>query len=202
MTLRPEETLGLEPDFNRDKSLPSSWPAKVALGIIVPETDETLATLFPRRWEFRDDRAKMLRSKNAELHDDDDGWKLVPYFGAALVFFSWIMQRGLGAIKRKVARFKFEPNTLRSTGSVIGPGRFTLEDRFNLSGARPPALDKFAAAFSIARERQQKAADEKTRALLEHFSGDPDVEKARAEFEHAQGIEETFHKDFDGIGLG
>jgi hypothetical protein len=112
------------------------------------------------------------------------------------------VQSGLGAIKRKAARLKFEPNALRSTGSVNGPRRFTLEDRFKPSGARPPALDKFAAAFSIAGERQQKPADEKTRALLEHVSGDPDVEKARAEFEYAQGIEETFHKEFDGIGLG
>jgi hypothetical protein len=33
-------------------------------------------------------------------------------------------------------------------------------------------------------------------------SGDPDVEKARAKFKQAKEIEETFHKDFDGIGLG
>jgi hypothetical protein len=38
--------------------------------------------------------------------------------------------------------------------------------------------------------------------LLEQFSGDPNVEKAMAEIEHAQEIEETFDKDFDGIGLG
>jgi len=38
--------------------------------------------------------------------------------------------------------------------------------------------------------------------LLEHFSGDPDVEEARAEIEHAQEIKETFLKGFDGIGLG
>ena len=44
-------------------------------------------------------------------------------------------------------------------------------------------------------------ADEKTGGLLEHFSGNPDVDKARAEFERAQKIEETFHKDFNGIGL-
>jgi hypothetical protein len=35
-------------------------------------------------------------------------------------------------------------------------------------------------------------------ALLEQFSGDPNVEKAMAEIEHAQEIEETFDKDFDG----
>jgi hypothetical protein len=112
------------------------------------------------------------------------------------------VQSGLGAIKRKAARLKFEPNALRSTGSVNGPRRATLEDRFKPSGTRPPALDKLAAVFSTAGERQQKAPDEKTRASLEHFSGDPDVEKARAKSEHTQEIEEIFHKDFDGIGLG
>jgi hypothetical protein len=215
MTLTPETihsdpdditTRGLVPglglDFNHGKSLPASWLAKVAPGTIVPNTDETLATALPHRSAFGDDRAKMSASSNAELDDDDDGWKLVPYFGATLVFFSWIVQSGLRARKRKAVGLKFEPNALRSIGSVNGPRRFTLDDRFKPSAARPPTLDKFAAAFSIAHERQQKAADEKTRGLLEHPLGDPDVEKARAEFEHVQKIEETFHKDFDGNGLG
>src|SRR5262249_61701933 len=103
------------------------------------------------------------------------------------------------ARKRKAAWLKLE--AIRSIGSN-GPKGFTLEDRLEPSGARPPAPYKFAAAFSTAGERQQKAGDEKTRASLEHFSGDPDVEKARAQSEHTQEIEETFHKDFDGIGLG
>jgi hypothetical protein len=80
---------------------------------------------------------------------------------------------------------------LRSIGSVNG------EEQFKPYGAHP-ALDKFAVAFSIAGEPQQKAADEKKGALLEQFSGDPNVEKAMAEIEHAQEIEETFDKDFDG----
>jgi hypothetical protein len=183
-------TPGIEPNFNRGKSLPASWPAKVGLWTIVPDTDDTPATTLPKRWELGDDRAKTLSSTNPELEDDDGanaGWKLVPYFAAALLFFSWIVQSGLDARKRKAPGLKFEPNPLRSLGSV--------------NGARPPALDKFAAAFSIAGERQQKAAEEKKGALLGHFSGDPDVEKARAEIEHAQEIEETFHKDFNGIGL-
>jgi hypothetical protein len=187
---------GLELNLDRGKSLPAGWQT------IVPDTDDTPATALPNRWELGDDSAKMLRSTNLEVEDDDDGWKLVPYFGAVLVFFSWIVQSGLDAIKRKAARLKFEPNALRFTGSVNGPRTFRLEDRFKPSGARPPALDKFAAAFSIAGEQQQKPADEKTRALLEHVSCDPDVAKGRAEFEHAQGIEEAFHKEFDGIGLG
>ena len=64
---------------------------------------------------------------------------------------------------------------------------------------RPLQLDSFAAAFSSAGEKQEKTADEKTLVLLQRFSGNPYVEKARMEFERAQEIEETFHKDFDGI---
>jgi hypothetical protein len=41
-------------------------------------------------------------------------------------------------------------------------------------------------------------ADQKTMILLKRFSGNPEVEKARAEFESAQKVEESFHKDFDG----
>jgi hypothetical protein len=37
--------------------------------------------------------------------------------------------------------------------------------------------------------------------LLKRFSGSPAVEKAGAEFEHAREIEETFHKDFDGLNF-
>jgi hypothetical protein len=64
---------------------------------------------------------------------------------------------------------------------------------------RPLQLDNFIAAFSVAGEKQEKAVDEKTVTLLERLSGNADVEKARAEFERAQKVEETFHKDFDGI---
>jgi hypothetical protein len=39
----------------------------------------------------------------------------------------------------------------------------------------------------------------KTLVLLKRFSVNPDVEKAKTEFERAQKIEEIFHKDFDGI---
>ena len=60
----------------------------------------------------------------------------------------------------------------------------------SLTVPSPPALDKFTAAFLNIRERQQKAAEEKKGAKLQHFSGDPDVEKARAEIEHAQEIED------------
>src|SRR5262249_50358396 len=52
--------LGLELNLNRGKSLPASRPAEVGLWTIVPDTDETLATAYPHRWELGDDRAKIL----------------------------------------------------------------------------------------------------------------------------------------------
>src|SRR5262249_54963013 len=134
-------TPGLELNFIRGMSLPASQ-AKVAPRTIVPDMDETPATALSHPWELGDDRAKMLPSTNLELGDDDDakaGWKLVPYFGAALLFSSWIVQSALAARKRKAARLNSEPNALGSIGSVNGPRRFTLEDRFEPSGARPPA---------------------------------------------------------------
>jgi hypothetical protein len=66
--------------------------------------------------------------------------------------------------------------------------------------ARPPELDTFAAAFAIADENQEKVANEKTLVLLKRFSRNPDVEKARVEFERAQKVEERFHTEFDGLG--
>ena len=65
--------------------------------------------------------------------------------------------------------------------------------------ARSSEVDKFAEAFSLAGEEQENLADEETTVLLKRFSGNPDIEKARTEFEHAQKVEEQFHKDFDGV---
>jgi hypothetical protein len=65
--------------------------------------------------------------------------------------------------------------------------------------ARPPELDTFAAAFAVAGEDQEKVADQETLVMLKRFSHNPDIEKARMEFERAQKVEERFHKDFDGL---
>jgi hypothetical protein len=65
--------------------------------------------------------------------------------------------------------------------------------------ARHPELDTFAAAFAVAGERRQMAADQETLVLLKRFSRNPGVEKARVEFERAQKTEERCHKDFDGV---
>jgi hypothetical protein len=65
--------------------------------------------------------------------------------------------------------------------------------------ARPPEVDTFAAAFAVAGEDQEITADKETLVLLKRFSGNPVIEKAKAEFERAQKVEERFHKDFDGV---
>jgi len=64
--------------------------------------------------------------------------------------------------------------------------------------SRPPELDKFATAFALAGEKQEMVTDQKTTVFLKRFSPNPDVERAREEFESAQKVEESFHKDFDG----
>jgi hypothetical protein len=64
--------------------------------------------------------------------------------------------------------------------------------------SRPAELDTFAAALAVDGEYQEEAADEQTQVLLKRYSRNPDVDKARAEFERAQKVEEKFHHDFDG----
>ncbi len=63
---------------------------------------------------------------------------------------------------------------------------------------RPPEVDQFAKAFQIAGETQESAADDATLDLLGSMPDGADIEKAQAEFEKAQKVEEQFDKDFDG----
>jgi hypothetical protein len=64
---------------------------------------------------------------------------------------------------------------------------------------RSPEVDRFAQAFSVAGEKQEKAADEATVALLTKLPFNSDIEKARAAFGQAQAVEDRFHHDFDGV---
>ena len=45
------------------------------------------------------------------------------------------------------------------------------------------------------------AADTEPSAFLGNVQPVPAVEKARAEFERAQKVEERFHKEFDGLDV-
>ena|SRR5271165_5070959 len=49
--------------------------------------------------------------------------------------------------------------------------------------------------FVVAKLPLQTHADAER---LQLFASNPDIEKARAEFERTQKVEERFHKDFDG----
>jgi hypothetical protein len=64
---------------------------------------------------------------------------------------------------------------------------------------RPPEVDQFAQAFSVAGEKQEKVADEATVALLTKLPFNSDIEKAKAAFDQAQSVEEQFHHDFAGV---
>jgi len=183
------ETVHSDPDEIVTRGLPPRLKVNLHRGKSLPDTDDTSAIVPRDRWDLGDDLTKMLLSINPGLGDNVDAnaaWKLpwgialiplVPYFGALLLFVSGIVKSGLTG-QRNRKREQRKPYD-----------------------ARPPALDKFTAAFLTIRERQQKAVDEKERVLPEHFSDGLDGEKARAEIEHAQETEETFRKDFNGTGL-
>jgi hypothetical protein len=64
---------------------------------------------------------------------------------------------------------------------------------------RPPQVDQFAQAFSVAGEKQETLTDQATVVLLRKLSGNSEVEKAKAAFDQAQSVEERFHHDFDGV---
>jgi hypothetical protein len=122
----------------------------------------------------------------------------------------------------KGTAFSFCAKVISSTApSAVGEpcarnGHFCpLDEATDTAAGRDAGIDKYrfgertsaASVRQVCRsvlgrwEKQEKAADEKTLVLLGRFSGNPDVEKARVEFERAQEDEETFHKDFDGINV-
>jgi hypothetical protein len=111
-----------------------------------------------------------------------------PFSRAGDISPAELVERTISYAKAKVAYF----NTLRAEipeMTDIATGR----------RPRPSDLDKFPTAFSVAGEKQEKAADKETSILLQRFSGNPGVENARAEFGRAQEVEERFHHDFDGV---
>jgi hypothetical protein len=63
---------------------------------------------------------------------------------------------------------------------------------------RPQEVDKFRDGFQVAGEIREIAADKETAAWLKRFSGHPEVQKAAAELDNAQKLEEAFLKDFEG----
>jgi hypothetical protein len=171
-------------NLSRGKSLSSSWQNHLDFGL--PNIDDA-PVIVRGTWALSADRAKVLPPSNPALEDDEDGWRLVPYFGAALCFFSWIGQKGLSVIKRKRARLKFEPNAVHSIA-------------FPNDGPRP-SLAESVTVSSIADAPQQKAPEEEQEVLPGYLFGDLDVQNARANAVLAEETDEISDKNFNGAGL-
>src|SRR5215831_13381236 len=109
------------------------------------------------------------------------------------------------AIQQQLATIQSNPSPARLAEKTIEYAqaktaycqalRAAMPELINIATGRqapPPELDKFA----ISDENQEKVADQKTMMFLKRFSRNPNIEKARQEFESAQKVEEQFHKDF------
>ena len=98
----------------------------------------------------------------------------------------------------------FAQNTIAYAGAKISyytAFRAAMPELTNIATGReprPPQVDKFRYAFGRAGEIREIAAEKETAALLQRYGARPEVQKAAAEFDHAQKLEETFLKDFEG----
>ena len=119
--------------------------------------------------------------------------------------FSTAIQQQILAIQRGPSLIEFAARTIvyaNAKTKYFKALRDAAPELMNIAmgrEARPPELDTLAAVFAVAGEKQETVADEETLVLLKRFAGNTDIEKARAEFERAQKVEEKFHKDFDGV---
>ena len=95
------DTLHSELDDTVTRGLPPVLALKLArLDAIFLETDDTPATTFSHREALDDIRAKTLPPTSPELDDDDaTGWKLVPFYGLALVFLIVIVFSRQGILR-------------------------------------------------------------------------------------------------------
>ena len=75
--------------------------------------------------------------------------------------------------------------------------RAAMPDLTNIATGReprPPEVDKFRDAFRVAGEIQEIAADKETAALLKRYGAIPRFQKAAAQFDRAQKVEERFQR--------
>jgi hypothetical protein len=74
-----------------------------------------------------------------------------------------------------------------------------LTDIATTKKARPPEVDRCFQSFSVAGGKQEKVVDEATVVLLGKLPLDSDIQKAKAAFDQAQSVEESFLRDFEGV---
>jgi hypothetical protein len=119
--------------------------------------------------------------------------------------FSVAIQEQLAAVQSDISATQLVEKTVtyaKAKTAYFNALRAEMPEMTDIATGRQPRpsdLDKFPATFTVAGEKQEKTADQETLILLQRFSGNPGVEKARAEFGRAQETEERFHHDFDGV---
>jgi len=102
--------------------------------------------------------------------------------------FSVAIQRQLAAVQGDISPTELVERTVsyaKAKTAYFNALRAEIPEMTDIATGRQPRpsdLDKFPAAFSVAGEKQERAADEETLILLQRFSGNPGVEKAGAEF--------------------
>jgi hypothetical protein len=126
---------------------------------------------------------------------------------SAAASFSVAIQRQLEMLQSNPSPTEFAAKTVAYAMAKTAYFEALLEELPELSNIstgkeeRPPELDTFAAAFAVTGENEVKAADEATTVLLKQYSGKPGIQKARAEVERAQKVEEKFRLEFDRLGF-
>jgi hypothetical protein len=119
--------------------------------------------------------------------------------------FSVAVQEQLAAVQGDISATELAEKTVsyaKAKTAYFNALRAEIPEMMDIATGRQPRpsdLDKLPTAFSGGGEDQEKAADEETSILLQRFSGNPGVEKARLEFGRAQDVENRFHHDFDGV---
>ncbi len=118
--------------------------------------------------------------------------------------FSTAIEQQLNAVQSDPSATEFAEQTIAYSSAKIAyynALRIAMPELMDIATSRqprPPEADKLVKAFRLAGESRETAADDATSDLLEHFQDEPDIQKARVEFECAQEAEEQFHRDFDG----
>jgi hypothetical protein len=116
--------------------------------------------------------------------------------------FSAAIQQQLATVQSNPASADFARNTIayaQAKTAYFAALREEMPELIDIATGRQPRpsqLDKIAAVLSSADEKQKTVAEQKTIMFLKRFSGKPNVKKAEVEFERAQEVEQTFHKDF------
>jgi hypothetical protein len=122
---------------------------------------------------------------------------------SATANFSAAIQQQLATVQSNPSPARLAEKTIeyaKAKTAYCQALRAAMPELINIATGRqawPSELDKFATALTIAGEKQEMVADQKTMIFLKRFSTNPNVEKARQEFESAQKVEEQFHKDFN-----